>query len=651
MRALSRAAVLLFFPMCVSAQEGTVPVPAGIRMEGVPPIPVELAEGLSPYASFRMATFQAWHPVDRRMLITTRFGNVDQVHQVRDPGGARTQLTFYADGVTGAATYDKAGRAMVFQRDTSGGSRLYQLFRHDLATGTTTLLTDGRSLNSAPVWARRGNRIAYTSTRRAAADRDIHVMDPSDPTTDRLVLQVTGIWSVLDWSPGDRELLVREAPSTVSETYLWRVNVDTGDKTTVTERGGRGVLWQQAFYSPDGKSIYALGDFESDVPRLLRRDVSGGPWTPVVTDDAPVEMFEVSPDGRRIALVADVGALSEIRIVDVRTGQVRPVTGLPPGRIASLAWHPTGAEVAVTFAGARTFSDVYSIDAARDRIDRWTSSESGGATPESLPDAEIVRWKSFDGLMIPGVLYRPPAHFTGPRPVIVNVHGGPALRERPRGLGRSNYFRNEMGIAIVYPNIRGSSGFGRAYEQADNGMKREDAVRDIGALLDWIASEPGLDQDRVLITGGSYGGYIAYASAIAYGDRLRGAIAGFAISDFVSYLEASDKAQLATEPSRRVDRKIEYGDPSDPDVRAFLQRISPLTHASQIRIPLLVIQGGRDNLVPVGQAEQMVKAVRASGTPLWYVLFEDAGHETLPGQANNFNLYTWILFARAFLLH
>jgi dipeptidyl aminopeptidase/acylaminoacyl peptidase len=651
MRILLRAAVLLLLPVCVSAQDGTVPVPAGIRMEGVPPIPVELVDGLAPYASFRSAMFQSWHPVERRMLITTRFGNVDQVHQVSSPGGARTQLTFFPDGVTGGASYDRAGRAMVLQKDTSGGSRLFQLFRYDFTTATAALLTDGRSMNSAPVWARRDNRIAYTSTRRAAADRDIYVMDPADPTTDRLVAQVAGIWSVLDWSPDDRELLVREAPSTASETYLWRVNLGTGEKTPVTERGGRGVFWRQASYSPDGQSIYALGDFESDVPRLLRRNITGDAWTPVVADDTPVEMFEVSPDGRLIALVADIGTLSEVRIVDVRTGRARPTAGLPPGRIASLAWHPTGIEVAVTFAGARTFSDVYSIDPARGRVERWTASESGGANPESLPDAEIVRWKSFDGLMIPGVLYRPPAHFTGPRPVIINVHGGPALRERPRPLGRSNYFRSEMGVAIIYPNIRGSLGFGREYEQADNAMKREDAIRDIGALLDWIDEQPGLDQDRVMITGGSYGGYVAYASAIAYGDRLRGAIAGFAISDFVSYLEASDKEQLATEASRRLDRKIEYGDPSDPEMRAFLQRISPLTSASKIRIPLLVIQGGRDDLVPVGQAEQMVKAVRANNTPVWYVLFEEAGHETLPGQTNNFMLYTWMMFAKAFLVN
>jgi dipeptidyl aminopeptidase/acylaminoacyl peptidase len=650
MRMILRAAVLVLVPMCVLAQDGVVPVPPGIRMEGVPPVPAALAEGLAPYGSFRSATFQGWHPTERRMLIITRFGEAPQVHQVRAPGGARTQLTFYPngvfgrDGVSGAASYDRSGRHVVFQKDSAGGAGALQLVRYDFASGATTLLTDGQSLNSEPAWSRRSNRIAYTSTRRSKSDRDIYVMDPADPATNRLVLEVSGIWAVLDWSPDDRELLVVEAPSTATETYLWRVNVETGAKTAVTERGGGIVRWRSARWAADGRAIYALGNFESDVPRLMRRTVGDGRWEPVLPATDPVDRFELSPDGRLIALVADIGTGTELRLVDARSGKPRPVTGLPPGIISSLSWHPTGSDVAFTFAGARTFNDVYSLNPSDGRVERWTTSEAGGANPESLPDAEIVRWKSFDGLMIPGVLYRPPAQFKGPRPVLINVHGGPALREWPRGLGRSNYFRHELGIAIVYPNIRGSSGFGATFEQADDGLKREDAIKDIGALLDWIATEPGLDQDRVMITGGSYGGYVSYAAAIAYGDRLRGAIAGFAISDFITYLEG-------TEESRRVDRKLEYGDPADPDVRAFLERISPLANASKLRVPLLIIQGGRDTLVPLSQAEQMVTAVRANGFPLWYVVFEEAGHQQLNATTNNFNLYTWILFAREFLLN
>jgi dipeptidyl aminopeptidase/acylaminoacyl peptidase len=240
-------------------------------------------------------------------------------------------------------------------------------------------------------------------------------------------------------------------------------------------------------------------------------------------------------------------------------------------------------------------------------------------------------------------LYRPAARFLGPRPVIINVHGGPELRERPRGLGRSNYFRNEMGIAIIYPNVRGSTGYGRTYEHLDDGRKREDSVKDIGALLDWIATKPEFDKSRVMMTGSSYGGYVTLAAAIAYGDRIRCALEGFGLSDFVAFLDGTD-------PSRRRDRLAEYGDPADPETRAFLKSISPLTHAAKLKIPLYIAQGAKDTRVPPDQAEAMVKAVRANGTPVWYVVYE-GGHEELPATSNDFNIYAWVLFVQKFLLN
>src|SRR5262245_51675959 len=326
-------------------------------------------------------------------------------------------------------------------------------------------------------------------------------------------------------------------------------------------------------------------------------------------------MFAVAPTGTLLAVVVDRGSTGELHLIDGPTGKRRQAPSLPPGVISNVVWHQTGSAVAVEFAGARTARDVFALDLKATHFERWTFSEIGGANLESLPDAEIIEWKSFDGLRIPGVLYRPASRFTGPRPVMINVHGGPERHERPRMLGRSNYFRNEMGIAIIYPNIRGSNGFGKTYEHLDDGRKREDAVKDIGALLDWIAASPEFDKTRVMITGSSYGGYITLASSIAYGDRLRCAFAGFGLSDFAAFLDGTD-------PSRRRDRLLEYGDPSDPDTRAFLKSISPLTRASELKIPLFMAQGARDTRVPLNQAETMVKAVRANQTPVWYVIYD-----------------------------
>jgi dipeptidyl aminopeptidase/acylaminoacyl peptidase len=644
---LHRFALLLLATSAAAVQQPVLPVPAAVKTDGIPPIPMSIVDAVSPYGEFRQARFLAWHPTRRQMLIQTAFANVQQVHEVLGPGAARTQLTFFRDGVTGGASYDPSGRFVLIRKDTGGGTEAMQLFRRD-ADGRMSQLTDSRSRNGPPVWAHRHPWIAYDSTLRDGRNRDLYVMDPSDGSGSRLVAEVEGAWSVLDWSPDDRELLALETVSASAETYVWRVDVETGRKTPVTDRRAGRAFWSEGQYAAGGGAVFLLGDRSGEIPRVWRVELATRNLTAITTQTTPIETFALSPDGAVVAVVEDRGAASALVLLSSHSTEaaqrVRHVASLPPGVISRVEWHPNGSEVAVEFAGARTFRDVFSVAFQSGRVERWTTSEIGGAEPQSLPDAEIIQWPSFDGRQISGVFYRPPARFTGKRPVIVNVHGGPASRERPRSLGRSNYFRNEMGIAIIYPNIRGSSGFGRTFEQLDDGLKREDAVKDIGALLDWIARQPDLDPQRVMITGSSYGGYITLASAIAYSTRIRCAFEGFGITDFISYFES-------TEESRRIDRRAEYGDPSDPKVREFLTRISPISHAAEIKVPLFVAQGAKDTRVPLSQAEALVKAVRANGTPLWYVVYTDAGHEEFTRATNDFNIYAWVMFVREYLVN
>ena len=654
MRSMLRVALALLYLQVIlpdksrvplAAQERIVPVPPNVTAEGVPPIPASLADAVAPYGQFRRARLVAWHPTERRLIVATRFGETLQLHDVQRPAGARRQLTFFRDGVSAPndrplAVYAPDGKSFVFQKDTGGGGEANQLFRYDLASGATTMLTDGRAKNEFPVISQSG-LVAYSSTRRNGKDRDIHVMNPASPAGDRRILENTGSWAALAWSADASQLAVVELTSN-AQNYLWLVDVASGRRTALTDREGPPVRWAAAAFSRDGGSIYALGNLGGESIRLWRRDLNKGEWTAVSRKDEALEGFALSPDGRTLALIVDRGADSQLRLQDV-SGRDRPAVALPPGVISDLLWHPGGREVGFSLTGGRTFHDVYSVNIETGKAERWTFSEIGGANPEALPDAELVRWKSFDGLMISGVLYRPHSRFTGPRPVIINVHGGPDDRERPRGLGRSNYFRNEMGIAVIYPNVRGSSGFGRSFEQLDNGLLRENAIKDIGALLDWIAADRLLDSQRVMIVGASYGGYVALASAIQYDGRIRCVQAGFAISDFPSYLESTDM-------SRQVNRNAEYGDPSDPQTLQFLRRISPLTNAAKLRVPLYLVHGGKDTRVPPAQAEKMADAVKKNGTPVWYVVYRDAGHLALTATNNDYNQYSWTMFVQKYLL-
>jgi dipeptidyl aminopeptidase/acylaminoacyl peptidase len=642
MRQSLRIALILLLPASVGAQETSLAIPDRVKVDNVPPIPLSVVDGVAPYGQFRQARLLGWHPTARRILISTAFGNVTQVHEVRSAGGARTQLTFYRDGVTGGASYDPSGRYIVFRKDTSGGGEAMQLFRYELDSGRITLLTDGKSRNGPPVWSHKRGSIAYVSTRRNGKDRDVWVMNPLDPSKGRMIAEVEGSWEALDWSADNKEVLALELIAGSTETRIWRIDVDSRRRTLVTPKSGPPARWASAVFGDGGRAIFALSDRDSNVTRVWRCDLTTGAWKLATKGDLAIEAFAASPVGNQLAVVVDRGATSELQFVDTVTGRHRVVKSIPPGVISNVAWRPVGDAVGIEFAGARTFRDVYAVSATTLAIERWTTSEMGGASQDALPDAEIVQWKSFDGRMIPGILYRPAKHFTGPRPVMINVHGGPEARERPRGLGRSNYFRNELGMAIIYPNIRGSAGYGNVYEHLDDGMKREDAVKDIGSLLDWIATRPEFDKSRVMLTGSSYGGYITYAASIAYGDRIRCAFAGFGLSDFVAFLDGTD-------PSRRRDRLLEYGDPADPEVRTFLKNISPLTHASKLKVPLFVAQGAKDTRVPLNQAEAMVRAVRANGTPVWYVVY-DSGHEEFTQATNDFNQYAWVLFVQKFLL-
>lgn len=613
--------------------------------DGIPPIPRTLAERVHAYSEFWPQRALSWHPRKRELLISRRAGDATQVFRLGAPGARPEQLTRFPDPVSRASYPQRRADYFLFSKD-EGGDERYQLWRHDFVTGESRRLTDSAKRHGAPIWSGDDARIAYTAV-AVGAQRDsrdvrveVHVMDPLDPATDRLVAMLPGAgWELYDWSPDGKALAVGEYIS-ATESYIWLLDIETASRRALTpRRDGERAAHAGARFSLDGRTLYTTSDRGDEFRRLIAIDVASREVRSLSSDRQwNVDEFELSADGERLAFTTNEDGESRLHLIEAATGRALPVAALPKGVISGIGWNRAGSELAFTLSSAREPAGAYSLDLERGRVVRWTTADRTGADPASFVEPELVRWQSFDGRSISGFLYRPPARFGGRRPVMLEIHGGPEGQARPSFYGRYNYLINELGVALLLPNVRGSSGYGKTFLALDDGMKREDSVRDIGAALDWIAADPALDAKRVLVSGGSYGGYMSLATATLYPERIACAIDVVGISNFVSFLSN-------TESYRRDLRRSEYGDERDPAMRAFLESISPLNRAERIVKPLLVIQGANDPRVPRSEAEQIVRTVRRQGTPVWYLLAMNEGHGFARKSNADFAFYTRVMFA------
>jgi dipeptidyl aminopeptidase/acylaminoacyl peptidase len=614
-------------------------------IEGMPRIPLKLVEQIRPYTEFRAASICGWHPVRREFLICTQFADAAQIHELKFPGGARTQLTFFKDPTWQASYQPVHGNFFVFAKDT-GGNENEQKYRFDCNSGTVTLLTDGASRNTGGIWSHAGDRFVYGSTRRTGSDVDLWILDPRNSKSDKLLVKLEGGgWMPLDFSPDDRQLLVMNFVS-VNESYLWLVEVSTGKMELITPKSGTiSVAYGPCQFSPDGYRVFVTTDRDSEFLRLAYIDLCTHEHV-YLTKDAhwDISDFRLSWDGKMIAYQSNEGGRDVLNLMQTSTGKVLAKSNIPVGLISGLTWHKNNRDLGFNFVDSRRGSDVYSLDVTTNKVDRWTFSETGGIQTDNFNPPEFVEWKSFDDRTISGWLSRPPAKFTGKRPVIIDIHGGPEGQARPwLGPGRS-YICNELGVAILQPNVRGSVGFGKTFAALDNGFNREDAYKDIGSLLDWIKTRSDLDADRIMATGGSYGGHMTMAVATNYSDRIRCSLPVGGQSNLATFLKN-------TSAYRQDLRRVEYGDERDPKTLEFLNRTAPLTNARKIAKPFFVMQGANDPRVPLSEAQQMVRTVKQNGIPVWYVLANDEGHGFLKKQNENFQLYATVLFVQHFLLN
>ena len=598
-----------------------------VVLSGIPEIPPEIGRRLNRYQNVRGAAFRGWTRDSKSIFISTRFGAVSQLHRVDMPLGARHQLTFFREPV-GQASRQPSGTSIAMTMD-EGGNESTQIFLLNPRNGNAKRLSDGESRNSGIVWSDDGQAIAFRSTRRNGRSNDVWVMDPEKPESAELVLASPdgSSWGAVDFSPNGRELLISQYVS-VTDSRIYLLDLKTKEYQLIRGDADAPSVNLPSGFTSDGKGFFFTTDAGANFRRLAFYAIDSGDVT-ILTEgiDWDVSGLLISDDRSRGAFSVNAGGRDQIYLFDPRSHTYKGVAGIPTGRATLGGFSPDNRHLAMTLNTATSPSDVYTLPVSRDGLDhgamtRWTASEVAGLDLSQFAEPDLFEYPTFDSVdgeprQIPAWVYKPKTK--GPHPVIISIHGGPESQFRP---GFSSTFQQwiaDLGAAVIAPNVRGSAGYGRDYVLLDNGFKREDSVRDIGALLDWIETQPDLDQDRVVVYGGSYGGYMVLASMVHFSDRLAAGVDIVGISNFVTFLEN-------TEDYRRDLRRVEYGDERDPVMRAHLESISPSNHPDKITVPLLVVQGENDPRVPASESRQIVSAVRGAGQDVWFMNALNEGH-------------------------
>lgn len=614
-------------------------------MENIPEIPQQLKDRIFQYQNTRAASFQDWLHNDTGILISTRFGETAQFHKVKMPGGSREQITFFTEPVGGATLCpDKNKNVFLFTKDVGGGE-FYQIFSFDLDNASYKMLTDGKSSNGGVNWNNKGDKFSYFSTKRNGTDWDIYVADLKNPETAEMVLSEGGSWGAGDWAPDDKSIIVGKYVS-ANESYYYTLDL-TSKKLEQINPSSEKIAYGGAVFSKDGKGIFITSDENAEFQRLRYYDLKTKKFTVLTSDiNWDVESFSLTEQGDKLAFTVNEDGMSKLYLLDTKTMKYSAVPNIPVGQVYGLEFHPNGKKLAMVLNTPQSSGDVSVMDLSNNSLERWTFSEVGGLNTSKFSIPELIHFPSFDQVdgkprMIPAFITKPKGN--GPFPVVIDIHGGPEGQAQPYFNPIVQYYVNEMGIAVIEPNVRGSSGYGKSYLQLDNGFKREESVQDIGKLLDWIATQPDLDPKRVAVTGGSYGGYMVLASMTHFNDRIKCGVDIVGISNFVTFL-------TNTQDYRRDLRRVEYGDERDPKMNEFLQKISPTTNAHKITKPLFVVQGLNDPRVPYTEAEQMVDKIRKNSGEVWYLLAKDEGHGFRKKTNRDFYIWSEVLFLEKYLV-
>ncbi|ALW86676.1 hypothetical protein AUC43_17270 [Hymenobacter sedentarius] len=620
-----------------------------LTVENILALPAALLARVDQYQNVGSASVADWDREGKGLFISTRAGEVPQIHHVAAPGAERRQITAFKEPLASVAVSpDKKHNGFIYSRD-EGGNENFQVYFYDLGTGSSRLLTDGKSRNKFMGWNTAGAQLAYMSNQRNGTDVDLFVQDfaAAGTTKPTALLELKGGgWGVVAWSDDGRQMILQNFKS-VNESELFHLDV-ARRKLELLHPTKKPVAYgdfaSRITFGADGKSLFLTSDEASEFQTLRHLDLASGKLTPL-TAQIPwnVTGMERSKDGSKLVFTTNEGGFSKLYVLDTKTRAYKPVPNLPKGLIGALKMNDDGRRLALTLSTGTSAADAYVLDLTGNRLTRWTTSETGGLNPATFPEPTLIQYPTFDQVngkprLIPAFVYRP-KNATGKTPVLLSIHGGPEGQSLPSFVPLYALLANELGISILVPNVRGSIGYGKTYVALDNGPKREDSVKDIGALLDWIATQPNLDASRVAVYGGSYGGYMCLATMTNYNARMRCGVDLFGISNFATFLKNTS--------SYRADlRRVEYGDERDPAMMKAFETISPINKIQNITKPMLVYQGKNDPRVPLSESEQMVAGLKKQGNTVWYIMAKDEGHSLAKKANRDYTYGAMMLFLR-----
>ncbi len=579
------------------------------------------------FLNIRSASAPTFSPDGRFVAFLSNVTGVSQVWQVPVEGGWPVQLTFTREPVR-SVHYNPVRHQLIYSMDTGGNERtqLYWLrglgrSDHGLGEGWTSidLSKAPKAIHTFGGWSPDGEAFAFTSNREDPSRFDIYVQK-LDGTAARLLAKGPGgSYHAVSWSPDGKGLLVRRAESNFNQD-LYVLDVASGQSRHLTPHKGD-AQYHHPRWSADSQKIYCTSTAEDhDLAGLAVIEVASGKLAYLLTPDHEVESVAVSPFGKKdkLSVLLNVEGRSELRLNGQKPKDAVKLPGL--GVVDQVEFSPDGLGLAVVFSGPRFNSDVWIMrpELHDGKIRQLTFSSRAGLPFSEFVEPELIKYKTFDGRMIPAWFYPPTMPPKDGRlpPVIVYPHGGPESQTRAGFNSLIQYFC-QAGYGVLAPNVRGSSGYGTAYMNLDNTTKRMDSVADLAHAAYWLRDQKKADPKRLAVYGGSYGGFMVLAQVTHYPDLWAAGIDVVGICNFVTFLEK-------TGAYRRAYREAEYGNLREH--REFFEKISPIKHVDKIRCPMMVIHGANDPRVPIEEAEQIVAALKKRNVPVEYLRYEDEGH-------------------------